>query len=74
MNDDLGSVRDPDGDKRVSDADRFLDDRRRECLAMLALWQRSRKPYAKDEIAYWKAQLKEIDRKAARLRIRDGAG
>jgi hypothetical protein len=67
---DSGTVTDPDRDKRVSDAERFIDDRRRECLAMMRLWLRSSKPYARDELTHWRAALKEIDLKAARLQLR----
>jgi hypothetical protein len=69
MSRDIGKVNNPDRDKRVSDADRFLDDRRRECLAMIRLWRRSKKPDAKEDLAYWREQLKEIDLKAARIQL-----
>ena len=42
-----------------------LDDRRREILAHIALWERSRKPYAPEELAYWQAELEHLDREAA---------
>ena len=55
----------PAGDNRVQDRDRYLDDRRREILAHMALWERSRKPYAREELAYWQAELEHLDREAA---------
>lgn len=71
---DSGKVNNPGRDRRVSDSDRFLDDRRREAMAMIALWLRSTKPHARDELAYWRGVLKEIDLQAARLRLREFSG
>jgi hypothetical protein len=70
---DAGKVNDPDRDRRVSDADRVIDDRRRDCLAMIQLWMRSSKPYAREELAHWRDALKEIDLKAARTGTRGAA-
>ena len=72
MRQQFGQVHDPDRDRRVSDAERFLDDRRREALAMIALWGRSPKPHAADELKHWRREPRDIDRKAARLAQRDG--
>ena len=72
MNDDNGSVRNPDRDKRVRDPDQFRYDRRQECLLMIALWEKSRKIDAKENLAYWRAELERIDGRAARLRVRGG--
>lgn len=58
-------VRDPERDGRVSDADRFVHDRRTEAFAMIRLWERSTKPYAGNELRYWRGVLREIDRKAS---------
>ena len=55
----------PAGDNRVHDRDRYLDDRRREILAHIALWERSRKTYAPEELAYWQGELEYLDREAA---------
>ncbi len=63
-----GNVSDPDNDGRVSDADRFRDERRREALAMIELWLRSSKLYAGDEIRHWRRVLSEIDRQAGHER------
>ena len=57
-------VKDPERDGRVPDADRFTDERRREALAMIQLWRRSKKPWAGDEQRYWRGVLRDIDRKA----------
>jgi hypothetical protein len=62
-----GRVYDVNRDGQVSDAERFLDDRRRGTLAMIALWQRSRNPRAADELDYWRDVLTSIDAQAARL-------
>lgn len=43
----------------------YLDDRRREILATWVLWERSRKPYAREELAYWQAELERLDQEAA---------
>ena len=43
----------------------YLDDRRREILAHMALWERSRKRWASEELAYWQAELEHLDREAA---------
>jgi hypothetical protein len=41
-------------------------------MAMVALWLRSTKPYAADELRYWRGVLREVDRQAVRLEQRDG--
>jgi hypothetical protein len=45
-----GTANDPIRDNRVEATERFLDERRREALAMMTLWPRSLKPYARDEL------------------------
>lgn len=65
-----GRANDPNRDQRVTDAVRFLDDRRREASAMAALWLRSTKPCADDELKYWRGVLRDIDKQAARLEER----
>jgi hypothetical protein len=57
----VGHVNDPDHDKPVSDAGRFVHDRRVEALAMIDLWTRSTKPYAAAELCYWQGVLQEKD-------------
>ena len=42
-----------------------LTDRRRAILAHMALWERSRKRWAPEELAYWQAELEHLDREAA---------
>lgn len=71
MNDDIGKVNNPDRDHRVRDAQRFIHDRRQECLSMIALWEKSRKPHAAEDLRYWRDELASIDRKAAQLEQRD---
>ncbi len=67
MNREPGQVHDANRDHRVSDAARFLHDRRREALAMIRLWEKSAKPWADDELTYWRGVLIEIDHQAAAL-------
>ena len=66
-------VDDPDNDGRVTAPrgypDRFRDERWRECLAMIAVWHRSSKPYAGNEIQHWRQVLTEIDCTAGHDRI-----
>lgn len=61
----------PERDRRIGDARRFLEDRRHEATCMIALWERSRKPWAPDELAYWRGVLADVERQIARL---DDAG
>jgi hypothetical protein len=60
-------LKSPEDDRRVIDAERFIDQQRREAMAMIALWERSRKPYAAEELRYWRRELGRIDRDAARM-------
>ena len=57
----------PDRDKRVGDAERVLRDREAEAAAMIALWSRSTKPYAADELSHWRAALARVRRELTRL-------
>jgi len=66
-----GHVEDPGRDRRVTDAERFIHDRRTEALAMFALWSRSTKPHADGEMTYWRGVLRELDMQAARLMQRE---
>jgi hypothetical protein len=70
MTDDPGhrAVHRPDRDQRVHDAARFLRDREAEAEAMIALWSRSTKPYAADELSHWRAGLARVRRELNRLR------
>jgi hypothetical protein len=69
MTDDPGhaDVRRPDRDTRVHDTERFLRDREAEAVAMIALWGRSRKPFAADELSHWRAALARVRRELTRL-------
>jgi len=62
-----GAVNHPEHDHRVRDVDRFMHDRRVEANAAIALWSRSRKPGAAEDIAHWTGVLRDIDRKAAKM-------
>jgi hypothetical protein len=66
-----GRVEHPGDDKRVEDAERFVHDRRLEAEAMIRLWTRSTKPYAGDELRYWRSTLRQIELQAAKLLQRD---
>jgi len=61
----------PDRDSRVRDVTRFLHDRRVEAESMIALWERSTKPWAADELRYWRDVLRLIDAQAAALMSED---
>jgi hypothetical protein len=63
-----GAVPRPDRDQRVHDAAHVLRDREAEAVAMIALWSRSRKPFAADKRAHWRAALARVRRELDRLR------
>lgn len=64
---------DPERDRRVTDAERFRNDRRVEALAMLNLWQKSTKPGAAAELVYWQNVLDELDRGTVESEASDDA-
>jgi len=68
---DHDTVHRPGRDRRVRDASRFLHDRRVEAESMIALWERSTKPRAADELRYWRDTLRLIDAQAAALMSED---
>jgi hypothetical protein len=57
----------PERDRRVSDPLRFLEDRQREAVAMIALWNRSTKSWACSELWHWQRVLEDLDRQIDRL-------
>ena len=69
-----GKVYHPEHDKRVHDAERFLRDREAEAVAMIALWGRSRNPYAADELSHWRAVLARVRRELKRVEDQRSGG
>jgi hypothetical protein len=55
----------PDRREDEPETDRVSHDRRVEALSMIALWQKSTKPWAQDELKYWQALLRDIDGNAS---------
>jgi hypothetical protein len=57
----------PERDARITDVLRYLHDRRIEAEKMITFWERARKPYAAEELFYWRAVLRDVTSKIERL-------
>ena len=57
---DAGKVYDTDHDQRVRDAMRFLEDRRREALVLIALWAANELREARSEVQHDPSALDNI--------------
>ena len=57
----------PDRDKRITDALRFLHDRRVEAEQMCALWESSRPRDAAEQLHYWQGVSDDVQRHINRL-------